>query len=107
MLNKHGSLYLRVGGQFFGAAANAGTPGTASSGFTPTELFREVSTSGGSAAENGQSVTVYAADLGGLTYTITQTVNYIFPNDFYTVDIQIDVPAGNTQWTCHGFVPLL
>lgn len=83
------SMYLRVGNTIIGAQNNAGVPGA--------QLFREVSTSGGSTLGNGASTTVYAADVGGLTYTVTQTVTYIFPNDFYTVDIEIDVPAANTQ----------
>jgi|GEM_PF-3847760 len=89
------SMYLRIGNVVFGADTfsnsnfGANIPGQ--------RLFRQVSSSGGSATGDGTSRAVYAADLNGLTYTITQTVSYVFPNDFYTVDIEIDVPAGNVQ----------
>lgn len=87
--NLFNSMYLRVGNTIVGADNFAGVQGA--------QFFREISTSGGSALGDGVSTTVYAADVGGLTYTITQRVSYVFPNDFYTVDIEIDVPAANTQ----------
>lgn len=87
--NLFNSMYLRVGNTIVGAQNSAGVIGA--------QLFRQISTSGGSALGDGSSTAVYAADVGGLTYTITQRVTYLFPNDFYTVDIEIDVPAANTQ----------
>ena len=86
------SIYLRVGSTVFGAYddfTSAGVPGTLT--------WTQVSEFGGSILGDGTTTTVYSGTIGLLTYTVTQTVSYILPNDFYTVQINVDIPAGNTQ----------
>ena len=68
------SMYLRVGDEVFGSGNQAAGGGPDIPGL---RLFRTVSASGGSTLGDGASVAVYAADLNGLTYTVTQTVSYI------------------------------
>ena len=83
----YNSTFLKIGSTVYGG-------NTTFAGSLP---FTEISSSGGSSLGNGQTITEYSAVHGGLTYTITQTVDYVFPNDFYRVRLEVDVPAGNTQ----------
>jgi len=83
----YNSIYLRVGSTVFGASGLQAV----------NTAWTSISSSGGSTLGDGSVITVYSAVTGGLTYTVTQTVTYIFPNDFYSVKLDVGVPVGNTQ----------
>lgn len=91
-LNLFNSIFLRIGNTVFGANYSASP-----SWFGTNAAWTSVSSSGGSTLGDGTTTTVYKAVTGGLTYTVTQTVTYVFPNDFYSVKLDVNVPAGNTQ----------
>lgn len=87
--NLFNSTFLRIGSTVFGAYGGGW--------FGANTAWTSVSSSGGSTLGDGTSTTVYSATTGGLTYTVTQTVAYVFPNDFYTVKLDVAIPSGNTQ----------
>ncbi len=84
----YNSIYLRVGSTIFGAPSSGGVSGTTA--------WTAVSNTGGSSLGSGTTTTVYKGVVSTRTYTVTQTVSYVFPNDFYTIKLDVSVPAGNT-----------
>ena len=84
----YNSIFLRIGSTVYGANTT----------WASAQAFTQVSNSGGSLLGDGVTTTVYRAVKGGLTYTVTQTTTYVFPNDFYSVKLDVQIPAGNTEF---------
>jgi hypothetical protein len=53
-------------------------------------------TTGGS-AESGSAAATLTAEVDGLTYTVKVTIDYVRPNQFFNVTLELTVPAGNTK----------
>lgn len=48
-----------------------------------------------SSTGDGSVMLTYTAAVGALTYTVKRTVTYVYPNQYYTDDFEVIIPAGN------------
>ena len=91
-----GAPMLNIGGTLYGQAG----PATSAQRWDSIEVL---STSGATsigartAAVGNSSATLrYTKDIGGLVYTMTRTVSYLYPNDFVNDSYSFVIPEGNT-----------
>lgn len=91
-----GAPMLNVGGTLYGQSGPAYSSGA---NWTSIEI---VSTSGAtsvgtrtSSTGNSSAVVRYTAVQGGLTYTVTRTVTYTYPNDYVDDSYTFSIPDGN------------
>jgi hypothetical protein len=91
-----GAPMLNIGGTLYGVS------GPASSGSNPWTSVEVVSMTGAAVEGNrtsaigNSSVTLkYTRVVSGLTYTITRTVSYVYPNDYVTDSYTFVIPEGN------------
>ncbi|WP_293787679.1 Ig-like domain repeat protein, partial [uncultured Aeromicrobium sp.] len=92
-----GGPMLSIGRQLYGQAGPAGSYGR---DWNSIEI---VSTSGvvaqgalTSETGNGSATVRYTAVRDGLSYVMTRTVSYTYPNDFVTDSYEFTIPEGNT-----------
>ena len=91
-----GAPMLNIGGTHFGQA------GPATSGSQAWNSIEVLSTSGAtsqgartSSVGNSSVSLRYTAVTGGLTYTFTRTLSYIYPNDYVNDSYSFVIPEGN------------
>lgn len=91
-----GAPMLNIGGTLYGVS------GPASGGSNPWTSVEVVSMTGAAvegtrtSAIGNSSVTLkYTRVVSGLTYTITRTVSYVYPNDYVTDSYSFTIPSGN------------
>lgn len=87
---------LNIGGTLFGQAGPATSGAQAWSSIELLSLSG-VAVEGTRTASTGNSGAVlrYTAVTGGLTYTMTRTVSYVYPNDYVTDSYSFVIPTGN------------
>lgn len=92
-----GAPMLNIGGTLYGQAGPAYSS-------VRWDSVSVVSTSGAtslgdrtSTVGNSGAVIAYSIDVGGLVYTITRTMNYVYPNDYVTDSYRFVIPEGNTD----------
>lgn len=91
-----GAPMLNIGGTLYGQAG----PAYGSATWNSVEVL---STSGAtslgartSATGNSSATIRYTVVHGGLTYTVTRAVSYVYPNDYVTDHYTFAIPDGNT-----------
>jgi hypothetical protein len=84
-------IYLTVGTTVIGPKTNVGTNIAAN-------LQWDTITAAGTPAAGGSGIVTSTLSklVGGLTYTVNLTVDYTYPNDYFTNTYSVTIPAGNT-----------
>lgn len=92
-----GGPMLNIGGTLYGQAG----PANNSANWNSIEIINTsgMTSVGARTASKGNSSAVvrYTAIQGGLTYTVTRTVNYTYPNEYVTDSYSFVIPDGNAD----------
>ncbi len=92
-----GAPMLNIGGALYGQAGAAyGSANWSSIEILSTSGATSVGSRTSSVGNSGATVR-YTVVKGGLTYTVTRTVTYVYPNDYVTDSYSFVIPEGNTE----------
>jgi hypothetical protein len=93
-------VHLNVGGTLYTTMRGSSASGDLSNSakfdnLVISGLTGTASNAGGSTPGDGSVVFTYQKTIGGKLYELKRTVSYTYPNQYYTDEFDVTVPAGN------------